>query len=288
MNKAFLAVLLALATIVTITSYAHAAAEDLHDAARAGDIAAVRRLLERGANVNARDEYRRTPLHHAAFSGNTEVAALLIQKGANVNARDEYQETPLHHAAYWGKTEVAALLIQKGAKVNARDENQETPLHWAARGPDRCGRIAHSERRKRKCQGRLPGDAAASCRFSGHDRIAALLIQKGANVNARNEDQWTPLHQAAFAGNTRLLIVSKGVNARGVNQKTPLHWAAFAGNTGCGIADSERRRRKCQGREPKDAVALGHFCGQHRGCSIAHSERRRRKCLKWKTLNRLV
>ena len=90
-NRAFLAVLLALATIVTLTSYVHAAEEGLLDAVKAGDIVAVRRLLERGANVNA---------------------------------RDNSQETPLHHAAYWGKTEVAALLIQKGAKVNARDENE--------------------------------------------------------------------------------------------------------------------------------------------------------------------
>ncbi|MGO9315921.1 MAG: ankyrin repeat domain-containing protein, partial [Syntrophobacteraceae bacterium] len=113
MNKAFLAVLLALAAIVTMTSYTHAAAVDLLDAVKAGDIAAVRRLLEQGANVNARDENRETPLHHAAYRGKTEVAALLIQKGAKVNARDVYEETPLHHAAYWGKTEVAALLIQK-------------------------------------------------------------------------------------------------------------------------------------------------------------------------------
>ena len=92
MNKAFLAVLLALAAIVTMTSYAHAAAEDLFDAVKAGDVAAVHRLLRQGANVNARDSYQETPLHHAAYRGKTEVAALLIQKGAKVNARRREQE----------------------------------------------------------------------------------------------------------------------------------------------------------------------------------------------------
>ena len=151
-------------------------------------------------------------------------------------------ETPLHHAAYWGKTEAAALLIQKGAKVNARDENLETPLHYAAE------------------------DQAD---------VAALLIQKGANVNARDNYQETPLHHAASRGMTGIaaLLIQKGakVNARNEDQWTPLHHAAFAGNIrGRCIAYSERRKRKCQGRKPKDAAALGRFCGQHRGCGIAH------------------
>ena len=99
MSKVFLAVLLALAATVTMTSHVHAAAEDLLVAAKAGDLAAVRQILERGADVNARDVNKETPLHDAAARGKTEVAALLIEKGAKVNARDVNQETPLHHAA---------------------------------------------------------------------------------------------------------------------------------------------------------------------------------------------
>ena len=123
-EQAFLAVLLALATIVTLTSYVHAAEEGLLDAVKAGDIVAVRRLLERGANVNARDNSQETPLHHAASRGNTEVAALLIEKGADVNARDMNHKTPLHWAASQGNTEVAALLIEKGADINGSDGKQ--------------------------------------------------------------------------------------------------------------------------------------------------------------------
>ena len=65
--------------------------------------------------------------------------------------------------------------------------------------------------------------------------VAALLIEKGANVNARGVNQKTPLHWAAFAGNTEVaaLLIEKGadVNARDVNQKTPLDWAVSQGNT---------------------------------------------------------
>ena len=142
----------------------------LHHAAYRGKTEVAALLIRKGANVNARNENKVTPLHLAASQGNTEVAALLIRKGANVNARDVYDETPLHHAAYWGKIEVAALLIRKGARVNARDENLETPLHCAAEDQPDVASLLIRERRKSKCQGRLPGDAAASCRFPGHDR----------------------------------------------------------------------------------------------------------------------
>ena len=121
MQKALPAVLLALATMMSVASWSwgYAAAEGLFEAVKAGDGAAVRRFLDRGVNPNALDEYQRTPLHWAASRGMTEVAALLIQKGARVNAGDCYHETPLHHSVYWGNTEVAALLIEKGAKANA-------------------------------------------------------------------------------------------------------------------------------------------------------------------------
>jgi len=99
-----------------------AQAGKLHDAADQGDVAKVRHLLEKGADVNARsgDWRQQTPLHLAAYDiGNTEVAKLLIAKGADVNARDENLATPLHNAALNGNPEMAKLLIAKGADVNA-------------------------------------------------------------------------------------------------------------------------------------------------------------------------
>jgi ankyrin repeat protein len=50
------------------------------------DLSRVRRLLERGANVNAVDNYGRTPLHQAAQYDHRDIVALLLQSGANVNA----------------------------------------------------------------------------------------------------------------------------------------------------------------------------------------------------------
>src|SRR3989338_5994357 len=73
-----------------------------------------------------------TPLQMAARSGDIEAAHKLIEQGADVNAKDNNGQTPLHWAASNGNKEAAELLISKGADVNAKDNNGQTPLHWVA------------------------------------------------------------------------------------------------------------------------------------------------------------
>src|ERR1039458_10205808 len=65
----------------------HAQASALHLAARAGNLAEVKRRLSAGDQVEARDELGRTPLHHAAAGGYIDIAALLLDHGADPNAR---------------------------------------------------------------------------------------------------------------------------------------------------------------------------------------------------------
>jgi hypothetical protein len=57
--------------------------EELFEAARSGDAAKVRELLERGANPNAKHEWGTTPLHLAAMGGRLNVARLLLERGAD-------------------------------------------------------------------------------------------------------------------------------------------------------------------------------------------------------------
>lgn len=85
-----------------------------YDAARTGDIAKVRQLLEQGADANERDKYNQTPLYIAAHWGNTELAILLIEKGADVNTRDKDQNTPAMTAEKRNHHELAAMLRQAG------------------------------------------------------------------------------------------------------------------------------------------------------------------------------
>jgi ankyrin repeat protein len=63
----------------------------------------------------------RTPLHAAAWKDFLDVARLLIEKGAEVDARDEDGGTPLHTAAEEGSLDVARLLIEHGANTDGID-----------------------------------------------------------------------------------------------------------------------------------------------------------------------
>ena len=89
---------------------------DIWEAARTGNIEAVKQHLAAGADVNAKDEWDRTPLHYATLEGHKEVAELLIANGADVNAWDGY-ETPLDVSD--DESEFATLLRKHGGKTGA-------------------------------------------------------------------------------------------------------------------------------------------------------------------------
>ena len=104
---------------------------DLFDAAKAGDLATIRGLLDQGANPNSTNIQGETPLHAAASANQHQVAMLLIQKGANVNSTTVGGWTPLHTAARFGAAQVLALLIAKGANLNAVNADGRTPEQLA-------------------------------------------------------------------------------------------------------------------------------------------------------------
>ena len=83
-------------------------------------------LITQGADINARDEYERTPLHYHAQVNNVEKVALLLERGADIEAQDKYKNTPLHFAEY--NAEAAQLLIEKGADIKAKDDRGYNPM----------------------------------------------------------------------------------------------------------------------------------------------------------------
>ena len=96
--------------------------KDICEAAKQGDIRAVKLFIAAGADVNAKDSYGYTPLHRAAYDRQKEIAELLIAKGADVNAKNEDGETPLDWAINFKKTENADLLRKHGGKTGAELE----------------------------------------------------------------------------------------------------------------------------------------------------------------------
>ena len=160
-----------------------AAAADVFDAVRAGDVEKVKALLQADPKLaEARTEDGNTPLHIAALEGHAAIAQVLLDQHAQVNARGLRQETPLHMAMYEGRREMAELLLANQADVNARSASGETPLHIAAR--------------------------------KGHRELVELLLTHEADINARDQQDQTPLHLAAAGAHAEVvkLLVEQGAD----------------------------------------------------------------------------
>ncbi len=85
------------------------------EAARSGEVEAVKKLLDEGADVNARYRYESTALFFAADQGNVELAKLLIERGVDINVKDTfYNATALAWAGMNNHVEIAILLVENG------------------------------------------------------------------------------------------------------------------------------------------------------------------------------
>ncbi|HJP95559.1 MAG TPA: ankyrin repeat domain-containing protein [Pyrinomonadaceae bacterium] len=90
--------------------------DQLFEAVRKGDAAAVTALLDRGADVNAKFRYGTTALFKAAERGNTEVTKVLLARGADVKVKDTfYGATAMTWALNGKHLEVVRLLLEKSA-----------------------------------------------------------------------------------------------------------------------------------------------------------------------------
>lgn len=152
-----------------------AMADDLFLATDRGDASVVKTLLAYGADVNARDDYGRTPLSIASRRDRLGVVRTLLAGGADVNAPDSRAEpphnagmTPLHWAAARGYKGVLELLLASKAAVDARDHQGFTPLHTAL---DSC-----------------PENV---------EEVVKLLLSAGSDINATTDIGFTPLRVAA-------------------------------------------------------------------------------------------
>jgi ankyrin repeat protein len=92
----------------------------LHEAAFYGLASWAIELIDRGADIDARDPEGRTPLMVAIAAMSHEVTAALLARGADPMARDGNGDTPLHFAALAGRIEPVTLLLSHGADLSVR------------------------------------------------------------------------------------------------------------------------------------------------------------------------
>jgi ankyrin repeat protein len=179
--------LLSVSCILTLAGAALAA--EIHEAAKSGDIAKIKDLLDKDPGLlYVKDEQGKTPLHWAVGRGQVEAARFLLDTyHVDVNVRNNNEGTPLHVAASQAQPKAAELLIAHGALVDARTKDGATPLHFAS----------------------------YKGRKAGHFETAKILIQHGADVNARTNNGATALSMALSRGNSQIIELLRANGARG-------------------------------------------------------------------------
>ena len=83
-------------------------------------------LIDKRANINAKDNNGWTSLMKASAYGHIEIVQFLIDNGANINAKDNDGCTSLMWACNYGRIETAQFLIRNGANIATRNKDNET------------------------------------------------------------------------------------------------------------------------------------------------------------------
>ena len=126
----------------------------LHDYARNGNLAGVKRALQAGADIEAKDDDW-TALIYASVNGRLEVVKYLVSQGANIDGKDNDDWTALIWASQNGRLEVVKYLASQGAKINAKDDDDWTALMRASQ--------------------------------NGHLEVVEYLVSQGTNIDTKNK-----------------------------------------------------------------------------------------------------
>lgn len=190
-----------------------------------GDVELVRLMLQRGANAEARCVDHITPLMHAVMRGHLSILELLLSKGAKVDTITAGW-TALHKAADLVNVPMATLLLAKGADIESRSPKTFLPKkHSLAR----LGSDLDENDGVDASDADTGWTALLRAASNGQEAMVRLLIEKGADIEARSPNNGTPLTCAA-EGNFEaivevLLKSSASVNAGDDFGWKPLHWA---------------------------------------------------------------
>ena len=153
-------------------------------------------LIEKGANVNAKNPIGMTALMYAASSGHIEAVTLLLEKGADINAVDDFGKTAFLYAASGGKADVVKLLAAKGAGTSTKTDSHTALMEKFDKDHtlDRATRDRFANEIKDvKARSNHMGNALIDASKKGDTETVKLLLQKGADINGKNDTGQTAL-----------------------------------------------------------------------------------------------
>ncbi|MGD8569498.1 MAG: ankyrin repeat domain-containing protein [Gammaproteobacteria bacterium] len=205
----------------------------LMNAARNGDSEAVSRMLDLGANINEKTTKGKTALMLAAAGGYTDTVKLLVERGADVKTRDNYDTTALIAAATSGHPDAAVILLKHGADPTFKDTSGGSALSNATFFGHTETVIAMLDNMPE-----LPPDVGNELLMLaaglGHQQIATALLKKGVSPNATGIKQRSALMAAVAFDKVELvkLLLERGadINARDEDGATALQVAEDKGS----------------------------------------------------------
>lgn len=164
------------------------AGEDLHSAARAGDLSTVISICSSDPlAINSRDKHSRTPLHLAAWAGQTQVVSYLCKMKADVGAAAMDDMGAIHFAAQKGHLEVVRTLVSSGVSIKALTRKGMSALHYAVQG--------------------------------SNVELVKYLVKKGSSLSAKTKAGKTPLDLASSEEIRSVLVQPREEKAEGANPK---------------------------------------------------------------------
>jgi ankyrin repeat protein len=179
-----------------------------------GDAAMVKSLLEKGADINAKDNDGWTALQHAAKRGDVEIVRLLLENGADANARSNDGGTSLMSAAKRDYIEIMKLLLEKGADINAKIENTGTALDFAAwAGQTNAIVFLLDHHADIEATNNFGSTSLMDATAQGQTEAVKVLVARGANVNAEDTLGSSALDEANRIGNPVLVRILQQAGA---------------------------------------------------------------------------
>ncbi|KNC51634.1 ankyrin [Thecamonas trahens ATCC 50062] len=196
------------AQVAASSAPAPGAALSLAQAAAAGRVDVIHRLLDEGQAADEEDPATGwTPLHFAAQAGHAPALQALTSRGfVDVNRVGEPGVTPLLLASAAGHWEAADVLVAHSAALDVFDPNDECPLQHAARA-NNFVKVQHlaslgSPVDVIDARGMSPIHWAA---VHGSRDMVKMLLGAGLGINDADDDGWTVLHHAAYNDRARLV-----------------------------------------------------------------------------------
>lgn len=191
-------------TVVTLAGSSLAATErmvPLAEAVRKQDAAAIRALLQQGADVDLAEPDGTTALHWAAHQNDLDTVKLLLQAGANVDAANRYGVRPLSLASEGGNAAIVERLLEAGADANAV-AGGDTVLMTASRtGNVAVIRALLAHGADVNAQERWRGQTALMwAAIENNADAVGALVKAGADVGQQSQGGFTALLFAVRAG----------------------------------------------------------------------------------------